>query len=259
MWVRFDDSLGDDPRIATAGPIMAAGVLLTALCYGNRNLTDGWVPAAHLRRLLQDGSAAVAAELAIERLLGAGVLSSADREGIPGFQVHHDFACLQPTREQILKQRNVKSRQKAEAGRLGGLAKSKARRKHTASTNVAAAQQPHSASVAPVPDPDPLKDKSTGAAAPASPPKAPRVLDIATHGHICKAYDAVLRREPNASEADRKEALRKELVDRGMKADPSDPQALRKAMDAVEAAHRFTGGVGSRGGGFTQIADRVSA
>ena len=103
------------------------------------------------------------------------------------------------------------------------------------------------------------RDKSTGADAPGHSPKPLRELDIATHGQICNAYQVVLPREQHSSEADRKGALIAELSSRGMKADPSNPQALRKAMDAVEVT-TMRPGSGARGSVFVRIgAQRATA
>src|SRR5262245_16355285 len=105
MWVRLDDSLGDDPRVAAAG-VIGAGVLTLALCYSNRNLTDGWIPAAVLRRFLLDGSTIEAVDEAIRRLLQSCLLEEREHDGLPGYQIHQDCVQHQPTREAILKQRD---------------------------------------------------------------------------------------------------------------------------------------------------------
>src|SRR5262245_30525484 len=42
-WVRIDDGFVDHPKIAAVGAI-GAWLQLQALCYANRNLTDGFIP-----------------------------------------------------------------------------------------------------------------------------------------------------------------------------------------------------------------------
>src|SRR3954471_15527211 len=103
MWVRIDDTFGDDPRIMSAG-VAAAGVLLLGLCFSNRTLGDGWVPAAVIRRLF-DGSRAEAEVETITRLLQLGLLQEAERNGIAGYQIHQDLVKLQPTRADVERQR----------------------------------------------------------------------------------------------------------------------------------------------------------
>jgi hypothetical protein len=244
-WVRLDDDLGDDPRIAAAGTT-GVGVLVLALCYSNRNLTDGWFPESVLERFFI-GSTAEAAAKQKDSLLEAKVLSPQSRNGLSGFQIQADYVALQPSRAQVLKQRSGRTQQKVAAGRLGGIASGRARQaqlKQTRSTNEAEGKHGPSTSEPPVPDPD-LQDKSTGAAAPASPSRV-QPFEIATHSQLCKVYADVLRAEGGSSAADRKEAFRLALRDLHMKADPSDPEALRKAMDVVERAQVVVRDSGSR-------------
>jgi hypothetical protein len=246
-WVRFDDALGDDPRIATAG-VAGAGALLLALCYANRNLTDGWIPAAVLRRILLDGSTDEAAEEAKGRLLQTCLLSESKQNGLLGYQIHADYVLLQPKREEVLKQRGGRSRQKVEAGRLGGIASGEARRKQPRSRTEAQAKHQPSTDEAPVPVPVPLKDKSTGAVAPAH-----RERDVATHGLLCKIYqEDVMNVFGAESFPDRVEYFKKAVVLRKVQAESID--ALNAAIRAVERLNEVGVGAGSRGGGFRQVA-----
>lgn len=50
-WVKLDDQFADHPKIERAGP-MAAWLHVVALCYSARHLTDGRIPAAKARRLI---------------------------------------------------------------------------------------------------------------------------------------------------------------------------------------------------------------
>jgi hypothetical protein len=247
-WVRTDDSIGDDTRVASVG-VLGAGVLVLGLAYSNRNLTDGWIPDSILRRYLSDGSTGIAAPEARAQLLQAGILSEEARDGIPGVQIHADYVRLQPTREQVLKQRKGKSLQKTEAGRLGGVASGEARRKQRRSSSEAVEKHGQSTAEAPYPDPDPKKDKSTDAVASASPHV--QVIETATHAQLCKAYDEFLRITPEHGpdlKEDFKEHLAKQLRMR-----PESPDSLRKAMDAVEHVSRLSVASSGRRGSFVGV------
>src|SRR5262252_3907697 len=50
-WVRLDDEFDEHPKIARLGPF-GAWLQIQALCYCNRNLTDGFLPAATARGLV---------------------------------------------------------------------------------------------------------------------------------------------------------------------------------------------------------------
>lgn len=50
-WVKIDDHITQNPKIAAAGPL-AMAMHLAAICYCNRELTDGFVPRAIARTLL---------------------------------------------------------------------------------------------------------------------------------------------------------------------------------------------------------------
>jgi hypothetical protein len=158
VWVRLDDSLGDDPRLATAGP-MAYAVLTFGLCYSNRNLTDGWIPATVLHQFINSGSRSnpEADAKRIDVCFAVKLLSASEKNGIPGYQLHDDYVKHQPTRATVLEQRRERSLQKVEAGRLGGVASGKARRKQKRSTSQAhseaAREAERSRSEAPIPIP----------------------------------------------------------------------------------------------------------
>jgi hypothetical protein len=230
-------------------------VLTLGLCYVNRNLTDGWVPAALVRRWLSEGSTREAADEAEARLLRVCLLVPSDREGIAGYQIHADYVRHQPTRAQTLRKRTDKSRQKAEAGRLGGEASGEARRKQARSKREAPAKHDGSTDEAPVPDPDPQKEQSTDAFASAS----PRLVESAkaTHNQLCAAYQGFLQVTTERG-ADLKEAFKVHLAQ--LHLSPESSEALRKAMDAVEHVDRLRSAALGRGRGFVAVGDvaRVS-
>lgn len=49
-WFKLDDGFADHPKVAEAGSA-AAWLYIAGLCYCSRNLTDGVIPAAMVRRL----------------------------------------------------------------------------------------------------------------------------------------------------------------------------------------------------------------
>ena len=52
---RLDDNFPDHPKVLAAGPL-AKALYIDALCYCNRMLTNGWVPAAMATRLAREYS-----------------------------------------------------------------------------------------------------------------------------------------------------------------------------------------------------------
>ena len=53
-WVKIDDGFCDHPKIAKVGAI-GAWIQIQALCYANRNLTDGFIPSGVARSFLGRG------------------------------------------------------------------------------------------------------------------------------------------------------------------------------------------------------------
>jgi len=117
MWVRVDDALPDDGRVAATGPA-AVGVLVCSLCYSNRNRTYGWIPKGIVARFC-------GADLTlIDAMVTVGMLKPVDRDGLAGFLIHQDYLQYQFTQEQDEEYRQ----QRVEAGRAGGIRSGKARR-----------------------------------------------------------------------------------------------------------------------------------
>lgn len=128
-WVKVDDGFPDHPK-ALELSLAAMGLWLAGLCYANRQLTDGMLPRAWLRRVADDHAEAAAAEL-----VGAGLWNVTET----GWTIH-DYAEHQRTREQI----KATSEVRAEAGRRGGkqtASKTEANVKQTASKSQAKVQQ----------------------------------------------------------------------------------------------------------------------
>jgi hypothetical protein len=97
-WVRIDDQFPDHPKVVAAGQA-AAWLYVTGLCYCNRMLTDGFIPADQVARLVPYG-----AKLA-PKLVEVGLWTVTTRQDAEGYDVH-DYHEYQPTREQVLAERH---------------------------------------------------------------------------------------------------------------------------------------------------------
>lgn len=136
-WVRIDDHFDEHPKLQRVGPL-GWGVWMAGLAYCNRNLTDGFIPWAKARTLVSfdvvedDGKVwsmarscgmsgeDIDASWVIDLLVDAGLWEVVEngRGRIDGYRIH-DYEDYQPSKAQIETDRA----KKAEAGRLGGLAK----------------------------------------------------------------------------------------------------------------------------------------
>lgn len=96
-WVRIDDQFPDHPKIVAAGPA-AAWLHVTALCYCNRLLTNGFIPADQVPRLVPGASKL------IDRLVNARLWHRTTRDGVDGYEIH-DFLKYQPSRDEVLAER----------------------------------------------------------------------------------------------------------------------------------------------------------
>jgi hypothetical protein len=142
-WVRIDDGFYQHPKVASAGPL-AMAMQVAALCYCNKNLTDGFVPWSVAQSLLswefigqadadnpERGSPLfkvgitcgmagddVTCQFVIDQLVANGLWDEADG----GFRVH-DYLDYQPSKAEILAVRKVRSK--------AGKASIRAKRKHS--------------------------------------------------------------------------------------------------------------------------------
>jgi hypothetical protein len=122
-WIKVDDHFDEHPKFAKAGPLGIA-MWLAGLAYCNRNLTDGFVPWGIARSLLaweflkphpEDASREmiwtvdvgrgmhgeqVTCEFVIELLVDAGLW-----EDVPGGYRVHDFDDYQPSKAEVLAER----------------------------------------------------------------------------------------------------------------------------------------------------------
>ena len=116
-WVRLDDSFSHHPKSLKAGPLGMA-MQVAGLCHANRYLTDGFISEETLPMLLDLKELGITAAAVAERLIAAGMWEKAE-----GGYLIHDYGDYQPTKAEVLEERE----QKKQAGRLGGMASGQAR------------------------------------------------------------------------------------------------------------------------------------
>ncbi len=205
-WVRIDEHFADHPKVQQAGPL-ALALHVAALCYCNRFLTDGFVPEAKAKTLLDvpDPDATVRA------LVSVGLWEKA----ASGYQIH-DYLDYQPSKQSVTSER---AKKKA-AGEAGGKASAQARSQAGASAGTSASGQsesnPGSGSV---PDTEPESSKPS-----------PRPADDGP------AFDAFWKAYPtrNGVKGSRKKAL---AVWKAM-----GVPKRRKAFDSLELYGRASNG-----------------
>lgn len=107
-WAKLDDQYPDHPKIIEVGPLGMA-LHTAAICYCARYLTDGFVPAAMITRLINlDGiqtinngvSNAVTHKEVIDNLTRVGLL-----EVVQGGYMIHDFLKYNPKGEDVKRER----------------------------------------------------------------------------------------------------------------------------------------------------------
>jgi len=111
-WVKLDDHFAEHPKLAQVG-IFGLALWVSGLAYCNRNLTDGYIPLGIARTLVDfsayifegypkgsQGDVGWTARLVIEDLVGAGLW-----EKVPGGYQIHDYAFYQPTKVEVLADR----------------------------------------------------------------------------------------------------------------------------------------------------------
>lgn len=101
-WVRFDDNTPDNPKIDALSD-GAFRLWFGAICYSNRNLTDGFVPAARVARLAPHYKPAHQAEL-----IEAGCWHK-EQDGVR----IHDYLDSQPSAREIHERREYEREKKA--------------------------------------------------------------------------------------------------------------------------------------------------
>lgn len=172
-WVRIDDQFSDHPKVRQVGPLGLA-MQVAGLCYCNRYLTDGFIPRATVPLLLNlegiamhvrggeliGGGEDATWQLVVEDLVNVGLW-----EEVEGGYVIHDYLEYQPSRAEVLLERE----QKRDAGHKGGIASAQARAqaksKQVLEQGPSTSQARAQAKSKPVPGPVPIHENS-GADAP---------------------------------------------------------------------------------------------
>jgi len=113
-YARVDDQFTEHPKVLEIGPLGEA-LWLRGLLYASRNLTDGFVPMAFLRRMGD-----MDALQQVPHLIAAGLWHEC--EG--GYRIH-DYDDWQRTKADI----DAIAEVRAQAGRVGGIASGEARRR----------------------------------------------------------------------------------------------------------------------------------
>jgi hypothetical protein len=108
-WVRLDDTFAEHPKMEAAGPLGLA-LHVAALCYCARHLTDGFIPAAKVPRLLDMPTWRKVAA----RLVEVGAWDEVD----DGYSLH-DYLDFQPSRAEVEADR-AKARDRMRRRRSGG-------------------------------------------------------------------------------------------------------------------------------------------
>lgn len=113
MWSKFDDGFPDHPKVLAAGPA-AAWLYVCGVCYSNRLMTDGFIPARQVRRLADVDDMLPLAE----RLCEVGLWEEV--EG--GYRIH-DFLDYNFSAQEARDRKEHISEVRAEAGRKGSAAR----------------------------------------------------------------------------------------------------------------------------------------
>ena len=123
-YIRLDDRFPDHPKIARAGP-EAAYLYVCGLCYCNRYLTDGFIPAAVVPRLVPYTPEQI--QQTVSTLLDACLWHvSSKSTANAGYDVH-GYLEYQSSRASVM---DVRTARQA-AGKAGGLAPHKLRSKNS--------------------------------------------------------------------------------------------------------------------------------
>jgi hypothetical protein len=141
-WVRIDDEFAQHPKVVAAGPL-AMAMQVAALCYCNRNRTDGFVPWSAARSLvpwefLGEGggdkkfiryTVRVSAEMVSHDVDCAMVIALLVRAGMwheieGGYTIHH-YLKYNRSKEEVVASRETSKNQRAAAGKASAASRRK--------------------------------------------------------------------------------------------------------------------------------------
>lgn len=94
-WVRLDDSFPDHPKALQVGPL-ACWLYVCGIAYANRHLTDGFIPARQVVRLIDAKKV---------EALAAALVDAQLWEVVDGGYEIHDYLVYQPSAEKVKKER----------------------------------------------------------------------------------------------------------------------------------------------------------
>jgi len=123
VWVKLDDDFYDHPKVARLPPeymLPCVGLHVLTLCWCNRHLTNGVVPRGQVFRLAGDLAGLLhcsTPEPLINQLIDVGMweVDEWDSQGHASSYHIHDYLVYQPTKDQVVDQREV-----ARAGHVAG-------------------------------------------------------------------------------------------------------------------------------------------
>src|SRR5689334_21284730 len=106
-WVKLEHDFADHPKMMQAGPLSML-LHVKAICYCARFLTDGFVPMAVVRSLI-DWSGCDGMEACDNRILAANLVAVGSWDEVPGGFMIHDYLEYQFSKERVLADRRAKS------------------------------------------------------------------------------------------------------------------------------------------------------
>src|SRR4029434_3947486 len=111
-WVKLEEHFVDHRKVLTAGPL-AGWMFVAGLCYANRLLTNGFIPENAVEHLVSlNGSRRQEPAKLAQKLCDVELWKAATVKGHKGFQIH-DFLKYQPSRKQVLHEREMAKQRQA--------------------------------------------------------------------------------------------------------------------------------------------------
>ena len=127
-WVKLDDQFPDHPKVVEAGPL-AAWLHVCAIAYCNRQLTDGFIPESIAYRLADykgigietggDGETYAVGDDADCEWMASILCKVGLWKRVKGGFLIHDYLDYQPSKEQVLKEREKARERMANRRRSG--------------------------------------------------------------------------------------------------------------------------------------------
>jgi len=118
-WVRLDDEFHNHPKVALLGDMTlpAVGLHALALCWCNSYLTDGFVPEGQITKLCGDLTMLLPQgkpDPIVMALVDAGLWEETN-----GGYFIHDYLKYQPSRYEVMKEKQSLSKHRSKAGSKG--------------------------------------------------------------------------------------------------------------------------------------------